>query len=223
MKILDLYCCCGGISKGFHDSGHEVTGVDIKDNHNYQYNFIHSDVFKLPVTFFEKFDFIHASPPCQVYTWSTRKDRVNKFPDLVEKTRALLLKTGKPFMIENVQGAPIRKDLLLCGVMFGLNMLRHRIFEIHKVKIPQPVHKPHRLKVTKLDNGWGMTRKSSYYLCVSGHGGDSQSFSFRRWKKAMGINWIVKITHLTQMIPPAYSRYIGTILNGGVLPNEISS
>jgi len=29
------------------------------------------------------------------------------------------------------------------------------------------------------------------------------------WQKAMGINWVNDKNHLTQMIPPAYSKYIG--------------
>src|SRR5215510_1049547 len=92
MKILDLFCCCGGVSKGFHDANPnaEITGVDITDGHNYPYNFIHSDIFKLESSFFEQFDLIHASPPCQHYSWSTRKDRISKFPNLVERTRNLL-------------------------------------------------------------------------------------------------------------------------------------
>ena len=227
MKLLDLFCCCGGISKGFHDSGFECTGVDIKDDHQYPYEFIQSDVFDLPLSFFEQFDIIHASPPCQFYI-PTNKWRENTYPDLIDKTRQLLLRVGKPFIIENVQGAPVRKDLRLCGEMFGLRVIRHRLFEIHGFTIMQPKHEKHKLSVMNgsaigvytggINPGfWGdkkkqqefrKKRKDSYYACVAGHGGQSYSFKLEDWKKAMGIDWVDNKEHLTQMIPPAYSNYI---------------
>lgn len=202
MKLLDLFCCCGGISKGYHDAGfEEITGVDIKDDHKYPYNFIHSDVFKLPLSFFKQFDLIHASPPCQHYTFATRKTNRDKHPDLIEKTRLLLQKIGKPYTIENVPNAPLRKDLLLCGEMFeGLRIIRHRIFEIEGFKVIQQTHRKHKERIGK----------KSYYMQIAGHGGDSYSFRVEDWKKAIGIAWVNDKKHLTQMIPPSYSKYIGS-------------
>jgi Site-specific DNA methylase len=201
LKLLDLFCCCGGISKGFHNKGWDCTGVDITNNHQYPYAFIHDDVFNLPVDYFQEFDLIHASPPCQVYTWGTRKDRKTKFVDLVDKTRQLLLKTGKPFIIENVIGAPLRKDLILCGEMFKLRVLRHRIFEIEGFTVLQPKHEKHKPPVNKTH---------SYYSCVSGHGGDSYSFKLEDWQRDIGIDWVNNKAHLTQMIPPKYAEYIAS-------------
>lgn len=202
MKLLDLFCCCGGISKGYKEAGFdECIGVDINDNHNYPYNFIHSDVFKLDSSFFKQFDLIHASPPCQHYTWSTRKINRDNHPDLVEKTRLLLQKTGKPYTMENVPNAPLRKDLLLCGEMFdGLRVVRHRIFEIEGFKVKQPPHRKHKDRIGN----------KSYYMQVAGHGGESYSFKTEDWKQAMGIDWVNDKKHLTQMIPPLYSKYIGS-------------
>ena len=206
MKVLDLFCCCGGVSKGFISAGHEVTGVDITDNHEYPFDFIHSDVFKLKPEFFEKFDFIHASPPCQQFSWSARQ-WINKGyefePDLIDRTRQLLLKTGKLFSIENVVGAPVRKDLVLCGEMFGLRVLRHRIFETHGFTVLQPLHVKHKPPID---------RNHSYYVNLTGHGGQSYSFKLEDWHNAIGIDWITKKEHLTQAIPPAYTEYIGNYL-----------
>lgn len=227
MKALDLFCCCGGTSKGIADAGFEVIGVDITDNHQYPFDFIHSDVFDLPLEFFDKFDFIWASPPCQHYI-PTNKWRGNQYPDLIPKTRDLLEKVGKPFIIENVIGAPIRKDVMLCGEMFGLRVIRHRLFETHDFTVLQPKHMKHKLSVIDgtaiavysggVNPGfWGdkqkqiefrKKRKDSYYACVAGHGGNGYSFKLDDWQKGMGIDWITDKKHLTQAIPPAYSKYL---------------
>lgn len=205
-KLLDLFCCCGGISKGFHDAGFKCTGIDIKNNHKYPYDFIQKDIFDLDINFMQEFDLIHASPPCQSFTWSSAKHR-NKgktYPDLVADTRKLLQRTGRPYIIENVIGAPVRKDLVLCGVMFGLRVIRHRIFEIKGFTVLQPKHEKHKSGST---NSKG--NPQSYYACVAGGGGDGYSYKLIDWQKAMGIDWVTKKEHLTQMIPPKYSEYIG--------------
>lgn len=199
-RVLDLFCCCGGAAKGLHDAGFEVVGVDITNNHEYPYEFVCQDVFTLGPRFFEHFDLIWASPPCQHYSYGMQKfDQYKQYPDLVGPTRELLLKTGKPFIIENVVGAPLRKDIQLCGEMFGLRVVRHRIFEINGFVVPQPKHIKHREKVGR----------KSWYMCVAGHGGQSVSTKFDDWKKAMNIYHIIDKVHLKQAVPPAYSEYIG--------------
>lgn len=206
MKILDLFCCCGGMSKGFAEADHhEITGVDITDDHQYPFNFIHSDVFDLSLDFLQQFDFIHASPPCQQYSFATKgiRNKGKKYPDLVAKTRQLLLKIDKPFIIENVIGAPVRKDIMLCGQMFGLRVLRHRIFETHGFTVLQPPHERHRPAFCK---GY------SYYATIAGHGGEGFSYRLEEWQKAIGIDWITNKKHLTQAIPPAYAEYISRFI-----------
>lgn len=192
------------MSKGFVNAGHQVTGVDITDDHQYPFDFVHSDVFELKQDFFEQFDFIHASPPCQHYSWSAKRWH-KEFPDLIDKTRSLLQRTGKPHIIENVIGAPLRNDLMLCGEMFNLRVLRHRIFETHGFTVLQPLHEKHR---PPIDKG------HSYYACVAGHGGEGYSFKLKDWQNAIGIDWITRKEHLTQAIPPAYSEYIARYVVG---------
>jgi len=207
MKILDLFSCCGGAGKGLSDNGNnDVVGVDITNNHEYPFIFIHSDVFELPMSFFQHFDLIWASPPCQHYL-PLNKWRGNEYPDLVGKTRELLKKTRIPYIIENVPGAPIRQDLLLCGEMFNdLRIIRHRIFEFGN-GFKKPYKLPHkRHKDTFIENNV----KKSRYACVAGHGGNSYSFTLTDWQKAMGIDWITNKEHLAQAIPPAYANYIIT-------------
>lgn len=203
MKILDLYCCCGGASMGLSDNGrNKITGIDIKGNHNYPFEFVKTDVFTLEPSFFEEFDFIWASPPCQQFSigsqrWINCGHRT--YCNLIQPTRDLLNKTGKPYVMENVPNAPLRKDLLLCGEMFeGLRIVRHRIFESNKPLI-QPKHPKHKPRLDK---------KHSYYCQLAGHGGNSYSYCITDWQKAIGIDWVRNKEHIVEMIPPKYSEYI---------------
>lgn len=191
------------MSTGLNNNGkNRVVGVDIENTHNYPFEFIHSDVFKLEKSFFEEFDLIHASPPCQQFSIGSKRWLNLGYdmpPNLIPQTRELLLKTEKPFIIENVPNAPLRKDLLLCGEMFGLRVVRHRIFELEKIRVKQPSHPKHKPRPDK---------KHSYYCQLAGHGGDSYSYKLEDWQRASGIHWIKDKEHMVEMIPPSYSEYI---------------
>lgn len=216
MKVLDLYCGGGGASVGMTQAGGIVVGVDIVEQPEYPgfYNFFdfrHADVLELPVSFLREFDVIWASPPCQAYSYAAHRWRNSgrTWPDLVSDTRELLGEAGVPYCIENVAGAPIRHDLMLCGEMFGLRVLRHRYFEICGFSVAQPDHIKHR----------GMV-KDGYYVTVAGNGGDYAGHNFcklnelpgatqlQTWQYAMGIPWITKKGTLREAVPPAYSEYI---------------
>lgn len=208
MKILDLFCGAGGATMGLYKAGHELTGIDIEPQPNYPFKFIKADALDCELN---GFDAYWASPPCQAYSRASKRWRNSgkEYPDLVDKIRVRLLKTGKPFIIENVIGAPIQKDLLLCGEMFSLNVIRHRIFETHGFHVPQLKHKKHRGLV-----------KAGHYVTVAGHGGNDSKHNYCKlnglegetklevWQHAMGIDWMTK-KELTQAVPPAYSKYIG--------------
>ena len=207
MKALDLFCGGGGASMGIKQAGFDIRGVDITPQGNYPFNITITDALKLPVETLREYDFIWASPPCQAFSRaSTHARRSGKeYPDLIDKTRQLLLAAGKPFVIENVPGAPIRKDLILCGTMFGLKVFRHRYFEIHGFRVKQPPHHKH--------NGMTGSHRCPYrpvngYVQVTGN-----MFTLPRGQKAMRIPWIRKKETLAQAIPPAYSEYICEHLN----------
>ena len=196
-KCLDLFCGGGGASMGIHQAGFEVVGLDLNPQPEYPFEFIRGSALALSQGFLKSFDFIWASPPCQAFSvaaarWKSKK----QYPDLVDPVRKMLLESGVPFIIENVAGAPIQKDLMLCGEMFGLKVIRHRYFELNKIRVKQPPHKKHR----------GSPKTGEYVTCA-GHGGDGSN---RRedWQKAMKIHWINNKKTLAQCIPPKYSRYI---------------
>lgn len=136
MKILDLYCGAGGAAMGYHRAGFEVVGVDINRQPHFPFEFIQANCLDLEPSFIASFDAIHASPPCQRYTrksatWGRARKNIIEHPDLIAPTRALLNASGKPYILENVMGAPMRCDVLLCGTMFGLRIIKHRQFELN--------------------------------------------------------------------------------------------
>lgn len=204
-RVLDLFCGGGGVSMGIYLAGaSKVTGVDIKEEPEYpcltseNFTFIQADATKFDMDFLRSFDFIWASPPCQSYTFASARWRNlgKTYPDLVEPTRNMLLSSGVPFCMENVISAPLRKDLLLCGEMFGIKVIRHRIFELNGFKARQPQHISHKGSV-----------KAGHYVTVAGHGGDGKA-SLKAWQDAMQIHWIKNKKTLAESIPPVYSRYI---------------
>ena len=209
MKILDLYCGAGGSAMGLYRAGFEVVGVDINSSPNYPFEIIEADALKIDL---DGYDGYWASPPCQCYSNASARWRSKgkEYPDLIKETRERLLKTNNPFIIENVVGAPLRKDLMLCGTMFGLNIIRHRIFEINGFYVPQHFHPKHKLPIMKKTRNGTMAKRSQYCI-VAGNGGHGCSFKFEDWKEAMKIDWMTK-KELTQAIPPAYSRYVGEYL-----------
>lgn len=199
MKALDLYCCGGGAGRGLHQAGFEVTGVDIDPQKRYPFKFIQSDVMSLSIDFLRGFDFIWASPPCQQYTMAGTQWRLEgkEYPDMIDETRDMLIKSGVPWVIENVPDAPLRNPVMLCGAMFNLRTYRHRLFE-SSFKIDQPAHPEHVAKSTKM----GRPPKDGEFLQIVGH------FSgVTLAREIMGLPGLNQY-ELAQAIPPAYSKYI---------------
>ena len=212
MKILDLFCGGGGVARGFHLHGnHEVTGVDINPTLERYYPgaFITADFSQIDTS---PYDFIWASPPCQRYSKSTPTDQRDNHPDLIDAVRRHLGGSGKPYCIENVETAPLRVDLLLCGEMFNLRVIRHRIFEVSGFPVMQPRHPEHNpggTEGTRFNNhnySPGIEVKPFYYL--SPYGATRFPLAKIFWSDAMGFDEILPPQILGQAIPPAYSRYI---------------
>lgn len=207
MKILDLFCGAGGASYGYSLAGFEVTGVDLEPMPRYPFEFVQADAFHfLKTVDLTKFDAIHASPPCQHYTTMLNNNEQcrDNHPDLVAEVRKLLRATGKPYVIENVPGAPLENAITLCGAMFsGLRVYRHRLFESN-ILLLQPAHRRHLVKAAKACR---IPRNGEFWSPEGCFGGKDDA------QKAMGIDWM-KITgsrdrEIAQAIPPAYTKYIG--------------
>lgn len=208
MKAIDLFCGAGGAAKGLSDAGFEVTGVDIVEQKDYPFEFKKMDALHCSNVGLKEFDFIWASPPCQAYSVGGNVKSREKYPKLIEKTRKMLIKSGKPFVIENVPNAPLRKDLMLCGEMFGLKVIRHRIFEIHGFKANQPEHKKHQGTVS--DGDYIMVCRGGRPGCFGNKEKRAKlkAPTLEEASKAMGISHITTFDGIAESIPPAYSEYI---------------
>lgn len=206
MKILDLYCGAGGAAKGYADAGFEVIGVDINPQPDYPYEFIQASAL-LTHRLFKEVNAIHGSPPCQrdaAITKGTNQRLRHTYPDLYGSTRNLLEASGKPYVIENPAARP---DVVLCGEMFGLRVIRHRNFELGGWSTPQPEMPKHRGKVIGVRHGKRITEPEGYYYAVYGNGGYKGTVP--QWQAAMGIDWTDNRKSIAEAIPPAYTRYIG--------------
>lgn len=208
VRILDLFCGAGGAAMGYFRAGFDVVGVDINPQPHYPFAFIQHDCLALDPRFVRSFDAIHASPPCQAYTrkaanWGRARKNVIVHPDLLAPTRDMLDASGLPYAIENVMGAPMRTDLVLCGTMFGLRIIKHRQFECNFPVgglLPECDH-------------------SDVYNPWSGKGRSAAEH-----REAQGTPWIPQcggasrkagVTgDLNNAIPPAFTQYIGEQLIG---------
>ncbi len=215
-RIADLFCCSGGAGRGLASAGFDVVGVDIRHRPRYPFEFVRSDALTFDLA---GFDAVWASPPCQGHSTATPERYRGGHPDLIPAMRSRLEAWGGPWIIENVVGAhkSLRSPVLLCGTMFGLRVLRHRLFE-SSVMLLAPEHQLHRGTVEAGD-----------FLSPVGHGVGSRVEKSRikkgmparipgerlvaNWKAAMGLTG-AKMTswEVAQAIPPAYAEYLGKFL-----------
>jgi DNA (cytosine-5)-methyltransferase 1 len=222
-RLLDLFCGAGGAAMGYHRAGFDVVGVDIEPQPNYPFDFVQADALDVPrwraliamATGDAKFDAIHASPPCQAFTAYQRTGNVADYPDLVEATRSGLNLIGLPYVIENVEGAPLEEPTLICGTMFDppMEIQRHRLFETNWPL--QPPMWPCRHKLNGRDRYPGGRSKGR---TGSSRGLVRATIEIGSWdiplpvqQEAMGIDWMT-LEELSEAIPPAYCEFIGTQL-----------
>lgn len=218
LRALDLFCGAGGATKGLQRAGFHVTGVDIKRQPRYCGDaFVQADALNPPFDLAE-FDFIWASPPCQAHTSLRKMWNARLHEDCIPETRTMFEACGRPYVIENVPGAPLRATVRLCGTMFdlgtdcGAELRRHRWFETSFI-ILQP----------ECAHGWsvigiygGHVRDRCRVITVTGATPQQnvvrnrvrKTYSTEDARAAMGIDWM-SMDGLSQAIPPAYAEFIG--------------
>jgi len=204
-KLLDLFCGAGGAGQGYIDAGFDVTGIDIAPQPDYPGTFIQGDALAYLAAHGHEYDGVHGSPPCQASCTLTKgTNKGNEYLNLIPATRALFGLLNVPTVIENVQGSDLRRDLTLCGEMFGLGVIRHRYFELGGWAAIAPEHKKHRGRVAGYRHGEWF---DGPYFAVYGEGGGKGTVA--QWQTAMGIDWADNRKSIAEAIPPAYTRLIG--------------
>lgn len=125
LNTIDLFCGCGGMSKGLIDAGiNVIAGIDIWNIavNSYNNNFIHNayceDLTILsPENFNEKYnknniiiDLIVACPPCQSFSLAGKRDKDDPKNSLfMEFVKYLDYFNPKAFIMENVIGILSKK------------------------------------------------------------------------------------------------------------------
>lgn len=234
MRLLDLFCCAGGAAVGYHRAGFTPYGVDINPQPNYPYAFHQGDVLEVMrvlnaggaidfthpcgrVEWLTLADFVlaHASPPCQAFS-KTKTLHTNTHPDLVEPTRAALIETGLPYIIENVVGAPLLDPLVLCGTEFNmtapdvdglpLKLVRHRLFEsnLPLTRAGTCNHDPKVLTASIYGAGGGWTPE--HRDSATRRGGYVPHTDVCR--ALLGVDWTTK-HELSQVVPPRFTEHLG--------------
>jgi len=125
LNVLDLFCGCGGMSKGLTDAGlNIIAGLDIWDKavENYNKNYLHKayceDLTKLPPEMFNSLynkenktiDILVGGPPCQSFSIAGKRDKNDPRNTLfMEYVKYLEYFKPKAFIMENVIGMLSKK------------------------------------------------------------------------------------------------------------------
>lgn len=202
--MIDLFGGAGGCAMGYHRAGFEVVGVDLEWQPNYPFRFLQWDALKINP---RNFDIIHASPPCQLWSISSYRSK-KTHPDLITPLRERLAEWNKPYIIENVDGAPLKSPVMLCGRYFKLgatckdglyrHLRRHRLFESTFQLTGTGCHcVPGDPVIGVYGQGSASTKDNRGYQGLA-----------REREQCMGIDWMYS-SEMAQAIPPAYTEYLG--------------
>lgn len=195
---------------GYYRAGFdEIVGVDNRPMPRYPFDFVFGDALEYVAEHGREFDAIHASPPCQAFTKykNVRPNLPDKYPDLVEPTRAALSTSGKSWVLENVVGAPVNGMIMLCGSMFGMDIRRHRLFESN-IQILTPPCNHSMWEPNRFPGGRSRERGNARVLCRGTVEIGRWNIPIETQNAAMGVDWM-ELSELSQSIPPAYAEYIG--------------
>lgn len=226
-KMLDLFCCEGGASEGYHRAGYDVYGVDRDKRGAYRFAFHHGDALAVLVILISggsvrftnpdgttedlklsDFAAAHASPPCQRFSTITPDSAREDHPDLIVPVRWLFRMLTIPWVIENVEGAKHELDhpTKLCGSSFGLLVRRHRYFESNVWLVSLPCE--HARQGRPIGVYGDHPQDDEEYRQPDGTRRGNKAKSLEQAQEAMGMPWATW-RGVTEAIPPAFTEFIG--------------
>jgi DNA (cytosine-5)-methyltransferase 1 len=184
---------------------------------------VQDDALRYLAEFGHTYDAIHASFPCQHWAANGGNSAKAKWPDLITPGRELLEATGRPWCMENVPKAPLRRDLVLCGTQFGLtavdtdgttlHLRRHRVFESNVALLaPGPCVHPRGVQWAGV---YGGARKDKVEARTVRHGGYVPPDPEVQSALLGGVDWMTGKGR-RECIPPVYAEWIGWQLMAAV-------
>ena len=160
LNVIDLFCGCGGMSKGLTDAGFNIiAGIDIWDKaiNSYKKNFHHQaiceDLTKLPPEKFNNFynkedkqiDLIVGGPPCQGFSIAGKRNTNDPRNSLfMEYVKYINYFNPKAFIMENVIGILSMKtdnnekviDIILSQLNINYNCIVTKLYASN-FEVPQ--------------------------------------------------------------------------------------
>jgi DNA (cytosine-5)-methyltransferase 1 len=227
LKVLDLFCCSGGVSYGLWMAGFDVVGIDINEKHlaNHPHEegmtVICGDVSEyLTKDFISEFDLIWASPPCQGFSGLNEANKCNFKKGTLkrqEKDRSLffdvqefLENCGKPYILENVGGTRkhMKNPIMICGLDMGLLTFRHRFFQTNMPLHGSSTDKEHRGK-HRDHKVISHEKLDGTVFSIVGHSGKRNFWNKEVGQVVMGMPWDITSLALREAIPPCYAKFLG--------------
>lgn len=220
VRLLDLFCGAGVIADGYAGHFDTIRGLDIEPQPDYPFEFVECDALR----FLDRhaflgwhYDAYHASPPCQAHTRAghlrTAQGGESKYADMLTPTLVLIRRCPKPWVVENVPGAPFNPQpgetlLMLCGSMFGLGVQRHRLF-LSNVPLVAPGPCRHNTfepdPITGRPRPWGVYHVPGDSIPKGGR----TARDAEHGRQLMGVKRSISWQGLKEGVPPAYGEWIG--------------
>lgn len=216
--LVDVCCCGGGCSVGYHRAGFDIVGVDVVPQHAYPFPMRVGDGLRALDEVIDTGTFdgrpvaaVHVSPPCKRFTALRHTDTglhlFDPHPDMLTPTLERCAKLTIPWVIENVPGAPLPGAVTYCGSSFGLQVRRHRLFLSNVPLEPPPCdHASQPVVLGVYGNGGADAGRRGR------GGGGGTKVARAEAARALGCDWTDHQPTLSQMIPPAYTEHVGAQL-----------
>jgi DNA (cytosine-5)-methyltransferase 1 len=212
----DFYSGAGGAGTGYARAGWHVFGVDQQAQPRYPYCFWQGEALAAiaKITTGEwKISGCHGSPPCQDHMR-------HPFPNqprhgsgwLLAATRDAFTATGLPWVIENVPGSPMRRDVVLCGCLIGRPQVKRvRWFEVSwpvDLGVPKCNHRGHLIMNTVRGGGPAYPGGPQRSPWTRVHGRRAR---YAEIAEALGVEWM-RGREVTQAVPPGYTEILGEMM-----------